>query len=560
MDSQNREADTVGENKKKRKSFTRENKLTVIKWYIQNGKNVAHTALHFSIHRKHVRTWINTAEVIRNSKKGTKKLKSGRKAKYPLAERKLHDEFNIMPSEGRPAKRYWFNHKMAQLVREYHPDTADDFRHSDQWFSGFQHRWNISLRAKTHVSQKSPADCMSVILNFHRRLLLVRKRWMFQLCDIANMDQTPLPFILDDGKTYNKSGEKHIWCASGPSGLSKRQCTVQLTIFADGVPRIKPLLIFRGKGIRIKKTEKDKWDKRVSVCFQKDAWCDEQVMKDWVIKEWNNYFTNPPTPGSHGKLLVIDTHRGQQTECIKDLLNKCKTTVVYVPGGTTAYIQPLDVVVNGPYKNIVKTLYEKHMQENLEKYVNSKFTASDRRVLMTKWCGQAWQELDSALVKRGFKKCGISTEVDGSENHLVRIENIPDYEMPINESIDSDEEYSLLSDDDDSEPNDLEYGAASEKDTNDNDRINTESDSDDERSLASEDAHVNVESDGGDETSISSDDGSQHQNLPFKELVLNHVVLHEGDYVKIIHGSFMNLYAVVESVEEDEIRIRYFKE
>ena len=32
------------------------------------------------------------------------------------------------------------------------------------------------------------------------------------------------------------------------SGLDKRQCTVQLTVFADGEPRVKPLLIFKGLG------------------------------------------------------------------------------------------------------------------------------------------------------------------------------------------------------------------------------------------------------------------------------------------------------------------------
>ena len=78
----------------------------------------------------------------------------------------------------------------------------------------------ISLRRKTHTAQKSPAELKNV-----------------SLADIANMDQTPLLFVMDDGKTYNQTGSKEIWCASGSSGLEKRQCTVQLTIFADGVLR-----------------------------------------------------------------------------------------------------------------------------------------------------------------------------------------------------------------------------------------------------------------------------------------------------------------------------------
>ncbi len=62
------------------------------------------------------------------------------------------------------------------------------------------------------------------------------------------MDQTPLPFTFTDGETYADTGERSVWVHGGQSGLDKRQCTVQLTTFADGEPGVKPLLIFKGKG------------------------------------------------------------------------------------------------------------------------------------------------------------------------------------------------------------------------------------------------------------------------------------------------------------------------
>ena len=65
---------------------------------------------------------------------------------------------------------------------------------------------------------------------------------------IANMDQTPMSFSLCDGETYADTGDRTVWVRGGQSGWEKRQCTVQLTIFADGVPRVKPLVIFRGLG------------------------------------------------------------------------------------------------------------------------------------------------------------------------------------------------------------------------------------------------------------------------------------------------------------------------
>ena len=62
----------------------------------------------------------------------------------------------------------------------------------------------------------------------------------FKASDLANMDHTPLPFVLDDGK----KGSKEVWAQSGQSGLDKRQATVQLTVFADGVDRVRPTVIF----------------------------------------------------------------------------------------------------------------------------------------------------------------------------------------------------------------------------------------------------------------------------------------------------------------------------
>ena len=68
---------------------------------------------------------------------------------------------------------------------------------------------------------------------------------------IANMDQPPQPFCFTQGSTYAERGERSVWLCGGASGLNKRQCTVQLTLFADGEPRVKLLVICCGKGKRI---------------------------------------------------------------------------------------------------------------------------------------------------------------------------------------------------------------------------------------------------------------------------------------------------------------------
>ena len=137
-------------------------------------------------------------------------------------EDKLYKEFLDLRKEWRKVIRWWFDTRAKQLVNELYPDVKD-FKYSDKWFRRFCKRKNISLRKTTQAAQHAPVNLSATIFKFHAKLLRERRRGNFQLGDIANMDQTPLP---DDGKTYNNAGSNEVWSASAASGLDKRQCTV----------------------------------------------------------------------------------------------------------------------------------------------------------------------------------------------------------------------------------------------------------------------------------------------------------------------------------------------
>ena len=64
--------------------------------------------------------------------------------------------------------------------------------------------------------------------------------------------------------------------------------------------------------------------------------------------------------------------------------------------------------------------------------MEGKLSASQRRILMTKWVGQARKKISGMTesIIRSFKKCGFSVALDGSENAQVSIDGIPNYKMP----------------------------------------------------------------------------------------------------------------------------------
>ena len=86
-------------------------------------------------------------------------------------------------------------------------------------------------------------------------------------------------------------------------------------------------------------------------------------------------------------------HKAKKTDRIKQLLGECHTTPVFVPAGCTSIVQPLDVSFNAPFKKKVECAALQHVQENLDGYLNGRFTAGERRILMTKWVGVAWEDL-----------------------------------------------------------------------------------------------------------------------------------------------------------------------
>ena len=102
-----------------------------------------------------------------------------------------------MRHQREPVKKWWFGRRGKQILDKLEPNY--NFLFSNHWDERFQNRCNISLRRKTHCSQKPPTALEPAIKKFHSSLLRLRNTGNFKPSDLANMDQTPLPFVLDHG-------------------------------------------------------------------------------------------------------------------------------------------------------------------------------------------------------------------------------------------------------------------------------------------------------------------------------------------------------------------------
>ena len=85
------------------------------------------------------------------------------------------------------------------------------------------------------------------------------------------MGQVPLPFVNDQETTYVDKGSSSVWIAQPGSGLDKSQFTLQLCIRPEGDQIVKPAIVFRGTGLRIGEAERQMYDDRVDIYFQKKS-------------------------------------------------------------------------------------------------------------------------------------------------------------------------------------------------------------------------------------------------------------------------------------------------
>ena len=76
------------------------------------------------------------------------------------------------------------------------------------------------------------------------------------------------------------------------------------------------------------------------------------------------------------------------------------------------------------------------LDENADKWYReeNRFTASERQILITQWVGEAYKALLEAKYakfrQKTFERTGCLLTADGSRDHLVQPESLPDYRVP----------------------------------------------------------------------------------------------------------------------------------
>ena len=172
-------------------------------------------------------------------------------------------------------------------------------------------RFGLTLRQRTHIAQKLPADVENKILSFQQFVIRERKQFDFSISQIGNMDETPMFFDLPGNSTVHMIGDKTVSIKT--SGHEKTHFTVILACLADGT-KLKPAVVFKRKTM-----PKEKFPARVLVYVQPKGWVDDRIMSKWLNDVW---FSRPGALLGRRSLLVWDQFRAHLTDKVKNLLSQ----------------------------------------------------------------------------------------------------------------------------------------------------------------------------------------------------------------------------------------------
>ena len=193
-------------------------------------------------------------------------------------------------------------------------------------------------------------------------------------------------------RTYAPKESKTVWIKTKHTAWTKRQATLMLTVWADGIIRCLPILVFHGKHGHETATghaERQLYHPGLGVVvFNATAYSNEAVTLEQIKIDLcsitSSYDWLQPE-----HLVTLDIFGGPTTEAVQDLIKELHITPVYIPDWCTGYIQPLDTILN----KLLKDRIASDLDDVIEEMENFEDSIGIRRIAITHDIARAWEWL-----------------------------------------------------------------------------------------------------------------------------------------------------------------------
>jgi len=307
---------------------------------------------------------------------------------------------------------------LKQKALEIKDDSGSEFNASNGWLEGFLKRNRITNRKRTHIIQKLKSDYGKNVLNYFKQIDEIQLKYGENIIYV-NFDETPITYDLCKDKTLHYQGEKEISLVSHPG--AKHRFSLCPAIASNG-EILDTLVIFYYVYQNKKKTgEKRQFPKKAEgfkfnlsplmVRFNGSGYNNEELMCEWFDKLFVRFFAKHQNKHI---ALVIDDASFHTSEKLKKKCQENQISLLIIPGGTTSFLQPLDVSINKPIKDHLRSCYipwltEKCLSLGENDCTKGGYLRAPSNDLILEWVKKSLNLLEPEMLKKSFQKTGITS-------------------------------------------------------------------------------------------------------------------------------------------------------
>ena len=419
----------------KRTVYTPEAKISLLKLVEEHGRQVVSNQT--GVPYNTLRTMVSRSKINGGPQK------RGRRVAYPAFENEMKNWILDKRRDGTKitAKRVFrYSHKIAK-ERKY-----DDISFSWGWFRKFMKRNRLALR-KPSSNHVKPIDTIIESANhFIQEIYDLISTGVYDTEFIINLDETGVQTESNRAKTIDEKGVRTVKVKT--TGREKESTTTLLGGSMAG-EKLPALIILKSTG---KKSLKIITPKNVVIRHREaGSWMDSQVM-EWYIRVVLKAWAEKIPPGKRA-LLLIDNFKGHINDKLENQLRSIRIDVKRFPSNTTGYLQPMDLSVNSPFKQIYETYWDNYQFDLDSKTVtpsgNYKAPSREDKIL---WISKSWMQVTEEIVRSGFKiylKKPTTDKEDSIDQEEEQESDWPCFLMSddLDDKVNSDDELNDISDD-----------------------------------------------------------------------------------------------------------------
>ncbi len=162
------------------------------------------------------------------------------------------------------------------------------------------------------------------------------------------------------------------------------------------------------------------------VTVSEKAWMNEDKMMLFIKQILVPYYAETTEKlGIDGKAIFLnsDMFKAHLTDKVQTELFAQDYVPLYIPGGTTSKLQPLDVGINKPFKQALRSIWANYVRDQVSANPDRRFKVpAPSNELITQWVSQAWEVLKTKddLIRNSFKACGLTLKKEETNSSILK--------------------------------------------------------------------------------------------------------------------------------------------